>query len=226
MHHQHEQCQHCDQNRVPGQNCGLIPEAEVGPQRLEEIAGGVEWNTAHDICESGAKENGQKQTGDGKEKVPERIPHSADDVMAKSDGNPAQDEQPKNYHQRQIEAAEAAGVERRKSKIESATGSDQPHFIAIPNGPDTRQNLASLFVCLRDQQVNCAGAEVKAVEQDIHGNHRSHEAKPECSHIALLSPRPRPPQARYAKLRQTPARPRFRDKRETTTEYPVRYTSP
>jgi len=61
VHRQGEQRQHADQNRVPVQNSGLFAQPKVRPQGLKEIPAGVEGNAAHDISESRAKKNRQKQ---------------------------------------------------------------------------------------------------------------------------------------------------------------------
>src|SRR5260370_39025874 len=97
--------------------------------------------------------------------MPERIPHPANDVIAKLDGGSAQDQQPQNDHQRQIESAERAGVEGGKGKIKRATARDEPHLVAVPDRSDRSQDLAPLFVCLRHQEMNCTAAKIEAVRQ-------------------------------------------------------------
>src|SRR4029077_9536883 len=135
----------------------------------EEITAGVQRNAAHDVGQRGAKEDGQKQARDAKQKIPKRIPHPADDVIAKFDGGATQDQQPQNNHQWQIESAEPAGVENGKGKIKRASGRQQPNFVAIPDRPDRSQDLAPLLVSLGHQQMDGTGTEIEAVQQDVHG---------------------------------------------------------
>src|ERR1700719_3769481 len=119
---------HADQDRVPIENAGVGAEAKVGPQRLEEITLRIEGNAAHDVAERGAKENRQQRAREAEGQVPEGRPYATGDVTAKFDGDAAQDEQPENHHERQIEAAEARGVEDGKREEERAAGGHGPDF--------------------------------------------------------------------------------------------------
>ena len=61
-------------------------------------------------------------------------------MIAELDRDAAQDQQPQHDHQRQIEAAEAGGIERGEGEVERAAGGEQPDFVAVPDGADGAQH--------------------------------------------------------------------------------------
>jgi hypothetical protein len=80
---------HADQNRVPIENAGIGAEAEIGPQRLEEIALRVQRNAADDVAERGAKKDGQQRAREAEGQIPERRPNRSGNEAAKFDRDAA-----------------------------------------------------------------------------------------------------------------------------------------
>src|SRR5438105_10365982 len=104
--------------------------------------------------------------------------------MAQLDADAAQHEQPEDHHQRKIEAAEAGSVEQGEREVEGASGSEEPDFIAVPNGTDGAHDLASLEGGLGRAQIDDAGAEIESVEHNIGGNHDCDDHEPKSLHKA------------------------------------------
>jgi hypothetical protein len=105
----------------------------------------------------------------------------------KFDADAAEHQQPEDDHERQIEAAEAGGVEQGEGEQERASGGEQPDFVAVPHGADGAQDGAALVWGAGGAQVDHTGAEVEAVEHDVRCHHRcdDHEPKGSQSSFAL-----------------------------------------
>src|SRR5207237_4355327 len=114
--------------------------------------------------------------------VEQDLPDGCGNMRTKLYSNGAQHEQPEDHHQRQIEAAETGGIKLRESKVESASGGNQPDFVAIPNRSDGAKDHGTFGVTLGGNQIDNAGAQVKAVEHDIGGNHQGYNHEPERFH--------------------------------------------
>src|ERR1017187_4722135 len=136
MHRKSQQRGNRNQERIPIQNAGFLAGGEIGPQRQEEFAGPVEWYTPNHVAERGAEENREQCAGAGEYCVPQRLPDEALYVIAKLDGDAAQDQEPEHDHQRQIEPAEARRVERREREVEGPTTGKEPYFVSVPDGAD------------------------------------------------------------------------------------------
>src|SRR5205823_2315911 len=103
--------------------------------------------------------------------VPHGFPYCAVNVAAKFNRYAAKDQQPEDHHQRKVEAAEPAGVQCRKGKIESSAGCEKPYFIAVPHGADAGKNLAAFLVGFGHPEMDGAGSEIKAVQENIDSDH-------------------------------------------------------
>src|ERR1019366_5967537 len=176
------------QHGVPIEDAGFGAGGEIGPEREEEIAGAVERDAADHVPQGGAEEDSEQGAGAGEHGVPERLPDRAFDVIAELDGYAAQDEEPEHDHQRQIESAEAGGVERGEGEEQRAAGGEQPDLIAVPDGADGAEYGAAFFVGARDQQVGDAGAEIEAIQHHVSGEHQGDEAKPGGFHKGSQAP--------------------------------------
>src|ERR1039458_7731521 len=87
-----------NEHRVPIEDARVRAEFEVGPERLKEIAGCIQRNSAHYVAERRPKKHRQKNAGDAEGRVKEVLPHRVFDVSAEFDANAAQNEQPQNHH--------------------------------------------------------------------------------------------------------------------------------
>ena len=99
-------------------------------------------------------------------------------MMAELDADSTQHQQPQHHHQREIEAAEAGGIQQRESEIQRAACGQQPHFIAIPYRTDSTNHGAPLFVIAGDEQMDCASSEIEAIQQNVNCNHHRYDHEP------------------------------------------------
>src|SRR5258706_16480488 len=160
-------------------------ELEVGPERFEEVASGIQRNAAYNVADCDAEEHGEQNAGSAEHEIKEGLPNLVLHMGTEFDPDSTQDEQPENHHQREIEAAEAGGVELRKREVEGATGGQKPDFVAVPDGADGSENAAALFVSLGDSKVDRTGAQVETVEHDVRGDCDDDNPVPEGRHIQL-----------------------------------------
>jgi hypothetical protein len=108
-------------------------------------------------------------------------------MAAEFDGHAAEHKKPEHHHQRQIETAEARGVEQGKSEVERATRSEKPNLVPIPHRANRANHLAALGISLCDKQMNGAGAEIESIENDVHGQHQRHKTEPHVPHSTCSS---------------------------------------
>ena len=108
-------------------------------------------------------------------------------MHAKFDSDAAQHQQQQNYVERQIETAEAGGIEQWKGEIERSSARNQPHFIAVPHRTDGANHGHPFFFGPRNQQVQHSRAQIEAVKHDISDDHDGNEHKPHWFHAQLLS---------------------------------------
>src|SRR5690606_11383663 len=111
-----------------------------------------------DVADRRAKEDREQQARRAEDEIEELAPQWAIDMRAEFDSDAAQHQQPEDDHQRQIEAAEARGIKKRKSEIERAAGGDQPDLVPIPHRSDAAQNQPAFRFVLGDQKMNDPGA--------------------------------------------------------------------
>ncbi len=50
--------------------------AEIGPERLKEVAIATEWNSANHIAQGGAEENGEQGACDKEDQVEKTMPNA------------------------------------------------------------------------------------------------------------------------------------------------------
>src|SRR5262249_52672359 len=115
------------------------------------------------------------------------------EVRAKLDRDASDDEQPKDEHQRQVEAAECARVNRGKGENQDPTGGDQPNFVGVPYPPDLAQPLAPLLLGSVTQHNPQADPTIEADENHVDREHQPHQEEPESGHhdaSAGAGPRP------------------------------------
>src|ERR1700686_2410115 len=98
----------------------------------------AEWYAAQNIAEGGAEENDQQDAGDRERRVEEVPPDAVVQVRAKLDANRSANQQPKNNVERQIKAAEAGGVEQRKSIEKVPPAPNSPPPLPAQTGPRER----------------------------------------------------------------------------------------
>src|ERR1700746_4095940 len=187
MHHQSGQRGHAHQDRVPVQNSGVLAEPEIRPQWLKEISGFVQRHSTNHIPQGCAKKYHQQQAGSREDKVPERDPYPAIQMIAEFDSAAAKNQKPEHHHERKIKAAESAGIEHRKCKIKRASRGQQPYLISIPYWADRSDHLTALRVRIRYQKVKCARAYIESVEQHVHCDHYRNQTEPYRAHRFLLS---------------------------------------
>src|SRR5205807_4934158 len=84
-------------------------------------------------------------------------------------------------------SAEARSIEGWEGEIERAARGQQPYFVAVPHRADGAEHLAALRVGLGNHQMNYAGAEVEAVQQDVNRDHRRDQTVPDGFHRGLSS---------------------------------------
>jgi hypothetical protein len=182
VHHKRNERGEAHQDRVPIQNARVLAGPEIRPQREEEFAGSVQGNAPDHVAQRRPEKDHQQRTGAGEHNVPERLPHEAFEVVAELDGDAAQDQQPEHHHQGQVKPAETRGIESREGKIERPTPGQQPDFVAVPDRSDGLQNPAALRLGASNDQVNDSGAQVKAVQDNIHGDHDGNQTEPDIFH--------------------------------------------
>jgi hypothetical protein len=168
---QGEQRDHAGENGIPVKDAGIGAGAEVGPERFDEVAIGSERNAADDISQGSAEKDGEEQTGDAEDEIEEPRPHRIRHVRAQFNADAAQHQQPEHDHERQVEAAEAGGVEPGEGEVERACGSDEPDFVTVPDRADGAHDVAALVGCFGGAKVDHSGAQVEAVEHDVGCHH-------------------------------------------------------
>ena len=173
-------------NGVPVENAGMRADLEICPKRFKKIPVGTEWHAANDIADRCPEKNCEQHAGKGKYKIEERPPERIINVGAELDADTAQHQEPENDHQRQIEAAEARCVKRRKSEKQRACRGHKPNLVAIPYQPDGAQDQMALVMGSRDKQADDAGTEIEAVEHHVSDDHQRDENEPKCFRITLL----------------------------------------
>ena len=179
MHGESDERDEAADDGVPIENAGQDAGLPVGPERQEEVAVGVERNAAENIGEGRAVKDGEQDAGKAEEAVEERSPHADIDVIAQLKRHAAQDEQPENDHEGEIEAREGRGVEQRKGEVERAAAGEQPDFVAVPDGADGGQRGAAIGLGADEKQVQHAYAEIEAVEDHVADDHYGNEPEPE-----------------------------------------------
>src|SRR5215203_4223327 len=162
--------QQAGQDRVPVEDAGLrVRGAEVGPERLEEVAVLPEWDAAHHVAQSHAVKDRQKRAAEEEHPVPEGGPHGALYVAAKLDGETPDHQEPQHNDERQIEAGEARGVEQREREKQGPSCGDDPDLVSVPHRAYGLQDEATLLIAFRYKRMYGAGPEVETVQQDVHG---------------------------------------------------------
>ncbi len=184
---QRHQRKHTDQHRIPVKNPSVRTELKVRPEGLEEIAGGIERNSAHHVAERGPKEYAQQNAGDGEDDVKELLPDGSFNVGAELNADGPQHEEPQNHHQGKVEAAETGCIELGESKVKRGAGSQQPDFISIPDWTDGAQNAPPFLGRFARDQIDHARSQIEAIEHDIHRHHYADNPKPYASHSYLAS---------------------------------------
>src|SRR5262245_49931067 len=76
--------------RVPIQQAHVATWREVSKESHRKRAVSSKRNTASQIARRGAKQDGQKRTGQHEDKIPEALPHAIVDVATYFQRNPAQ----------------------------------------------------------------------------------------------------------------------------------------
>src|SRR6185437_308525 len=152
--------------------------APVGPEREEKIAVFVQRYAANHVAQSSAVEDRKQNAGESEAAIKEAAPDSTLQMHAQLNPNAAQNEEPQNDHQRKIEAAETGSVKQWKGEVQSSAAGDQPDFIAVPYRANGAKHGLPLLISSGDEQMQDTGAEIKAVENDIRGNHDRNEPKP------------------------------------------------
>ncbi len=135
-------------------------------------------NAAHDVTQRCSEEDGQKNTCQSEDGVEETLPQLVVDVRAELNADAAQHEEPQHHRQRQIKAAEAGGVEQRKCEVQRSTGGEQPNLVAVPYRADGTQDGTALLVVPGDEEMDRAGSEIKAVQQNINRDHYRDDHEP------------------------------------------------
>src|SRR5208337_1379458 len=176
------QCDHATDDGVPVENAVLLAHAPVGPQGFEEVTVGMERNAADHVAQCRAEEDSQQDAGQAEDNVEESFPHLVLDVRAELDADGAQHQQPQNHHQGQIEAAEAGGVEQWKCEVQRSASGEQPYFVAVPHWTNGTQNGAALRIAPGDEEMDCPGAEIKAVKQHVNSDHHRDDHEPNGCH--------------------------------------------
>src|SRR5579863_514999 len=108
MHRQCKQSENADEDRKPVQDPGVFPKEEIGPQRLKEVAAGVQRDAANHVAERRSEKYGQQQTRCTEKKIPQGMPHCAVNVIPEFNRSPAKNQEPQDDYQREIESAEPA----------------------------------------------------------------------------------------------------------------------
>ena len=187
MRGQGHQRQHGDEYGIPIEDADPRTEFEIRPERFKEIAGGIQWHSPHHVAQCRSEKHRQQKARSAENDIEEILPHPVFDVGAEFNADAAENEQPQHNRQRQIKSAKTRGIEPRESKVECAAGSEQPNFVAIPDGADGAQHLASLVVGLGCKQINHTRAQIETVEHDIGRDHHCDNPEPKPRHIHLAS---------------------------------------
>ena len=180
------------------------------------IAFRSERHAANDVAQRGAEENREQVRSKREDHLEETLPDGVFDVGTELDADGAQHQQPQHHHQRQIEAAEAGGVEQRKGKVQRAAGRQQPDFVAVPHRTDARSTMRRSSAVFATSRVDRTRAEVESVKHHVGGQHHCDEHEPERCHRSPSSGTPA----------RRPVHSRFRAEPRTGTECPAPCTFP
>ena len=160
---------HAAGHGVPVEDPGLLSRAEVGPQRQEERPVRVQRNAADHVAERGAEEDRQQQAGDHEDRVAGLGEGIVAEVGPQLEPQRAPDQQPQHHHERQVEPAEAGGVERREREVERSARGQQPDFVRVPDRSDAAADQRAFFGGPRDPLVDGAHAQVEAFGASVAG---------------------------------------------------------
>src|SRR5918993_285036 len=139
--------QQAGQDRVPVEDAGLrVRGAEVGPQRLEEVAVLPERDAAHHVAKSSSVEYREEGTPDEEGPVPEGGPHGILYVTSQLHGEAPDHQEPQHDDERQVEAGETRGVQEWEGEKEGASCGDDPDLVSVPYGAYGPQDEAPLGV--------------------------------------------------------------------------------
>lgn len=184
VHHEGDQGEQGGGDGVPVEDAGVDAGEEVGPEGEEEGIGGVERDAADDVAQGRAEEDDEEKASEPEKAIEEAAPYRAIEVGAEFDADAAQDEQPEDDVQRQVESAEGRRVEQGKGEVEGAASGDEPDLVAVPDGADGAQDGEALLIGLGDEQVEGTRAEVESIEDDVGDDHSRDERKPDGFHEA------------------------------------------
>ena len=120
--------------------------------------------------------------GETEDTVEQRSPDADVDVIAQLKADAAEDKEPEDDHEREVEATEGRGVEERESEVERASPGKEPDFIAVPHGADGVQAGATLGLSAHEKEVKHADAEVEAVEHHVSYDHYRNQPEPYKAH--------------------------------------------
>src|SRR5215831_14181264 len=112
---------HSGKYRVPVENAIPDADAEVRPKRLEEVPVRPERYATNHVAQSRAEKDAQQNARYTEDDIEESLPNWIMQMMAEFDTDSTQHKQPEHQHQRQVEAAEARGIQKRKCEVKSAS---------------------------------------------------------------------------------------------------------
>src|SRR5580704_3546084 len=182
MHRKRHQRNHPAHHGVPIEDAVLCPDSAVRPERLEEVAVGIERHPAYDVAQRCAEEDCQQNARYSEDGVEEALPDTFLNVRSELDADGAQHQEPEHHHQGKIESAEAGGVQQRKGEIQCATAGEQPNFVAVPHRSDGANHRAALVIGFGDDEVQSSSAEVEAIQQNVNRHHHCHNHEPNRCH--------------------------------------------
>src|SRR5262249_27832585 len=103
-------------------------------------------------------------------------------LVPELDAESAANEQPEHHHERQVEATERSRVEDWEGKVERPPGCQEPDLVPIPDRPDGANHRPALRLRPGHKEGQDTGAEIEAVEYDVHQDHEKDEQKPDRCH--------------------------------------------
>ncbi len=182
---QRDEGEYCDRNRIPVEDADVTAHAEIREEREGETAMGVKRDTAHDVAEGGADEDGEQDVGGDEAEMPAGAPERVVAVTADFMGHAAQHERPEQEKKGQVEPGEGGGQDRRESDEEGSAESDEPDFVPAPERADGAEDQSAFCVRFADGVLQHSRADGEAVENDEHHEHEREDGIPDFNHARL-----------------------------------------
>ena len=140
---------------------------QEGQQVAVEDTAGVNGNAPEQVGKGHAEQDGSNKIGGKVHQIPEGAPGRMGDLVSELVGNSSQDQGKEQQKQRHVEGREHDGIGLGEGGKGDTAGSDEPHFVAIPEGTGGIVDDAALALVAGSKGQQGAQAEIKTVQDEV-----------------------------------------------------------